>query len=389
VTARKTRVLSIQTPILGHQTYARLLRAAFERSEAIDFDAHWSTESHDAYGDRPLERQLDRVFLKMLERPFVRRRNLDFFPLRYELGTSYWARRTLLARLRERMPDVVHVHTQALAFLSGDVMARVPTILSADGIAREMAAQQLAPPWRWTFAGNALLERIAFRRARAIVAFSRWAADGIVADYGVDRARVHVIPPGVDLERFAALGDRRDRPPSDRLRMLFVGGEFERKGGDVLVDAFLRHLAHDERVELHVVTRFDRVPAHPRIVVHAGIEAYSTAWFALFASADVFVMPTRRDQSPNVYPEAMAAGLPIVTTPVGSATETVLDGETGFIVPPGDAATLAAKISTLLYDPALRARFGAAARAYVEHAYDARKNAARLESLFVDVAAGR
>jgi glycosyltransferase involved in cell wall biosynthesis len=389
VTARKTRVLSIQTPLLGHQTYARLLRAAFAHSEAIDFDAHWSTESHDAYADRLLERQLDRVFLKMVQAPFVRRRNLDFFPLRYELGTSYWAHRTLLAHLRECTPDVVHIHTQALAFLSAGVMARVPTILSADGIAREMAAQQLAPSWRWTFAGNALLERIAFGRARAIVAFSRWAADGVVRAYGVERERVHVIPPGVDLARFPSLGERSGRPATDALRILFIGGEFERKGGPALVEAFLRHLASDERVELHVVTRSDRVPAHPRIIVHARIDAYSPAWFALLASADVFAMPTRRDQSPNVFPEAMAAGLPIVATPVGSATETVLEGETGFIVPAGDAAALAAKIATLLYDPSLRARFGAAARARVERSYDARKNAARLEALFVRVAAER
>jgi glycosyltransferase involved in cell wall biosynthesis len=385
----KTHVLSLQTTLLGNRTYGELLRRAFSASEAIDFDAHWSDEAREAYAQRPFERQLDRVFLKMIRLPAIRTRNLDFFPLRYELGTSYWARRTLAPLVRARTPDVLHVHTQAIAMLSLDVMARVPTVVSIDGTSVQMAAQQLEPAWRWTFAGNDLLERAIFRRAAAVTAFSQWAADSVVADHGIDPGRVHAIPPGIDLSLFPAHASRAERPAGTPLRILFMGGEFERKGGPRLVDAFLRRFANNENVELHIATKAARVPHHPRIFVHLGVEAYGPAWYELYRNADLFVLPTKRDQSPIAFLEAMAAGLPVITTPVGSAPEIVRDGETGFVIAGDDPAILAERIATVLNDSGLRARLGAAGRARVERDYEEKKNAARFERVLLDAAASR
>ncbi len=385
----RTHVLSLQTTLLGNRTYGELLRRAFADSQTLEFEAHWSDESRGAHAHKRLERQLDRAFLKMIARPAIRTRNLDFFPLRYELGTSYWARRTLGPLVRARTPDVLHVHTQAIAMLALDVMARIPTVVSADGTSVQMAAQQLEAPWRWTFAANHVLERAIFHRAAAVVTFSQWAADSVVADHGVDPSRVHAIPPGIDLSLFSAPAVRAQRPADTPQRILFMGGEFERKGGPRLVDAFLRRFANNERVELHIATKAARVPRHPRIFVHLGVEAYSDAWHELYRTADVFVLPTKRDQSPIAFLEAMAAGLPVITTPVGSAAEIVRDAETGFVIGGDDPAVLAERIATVLNDAELRARLGAAGRARVEHAYEEKKNAARLERVLLDVAASR
>ena len=383
----KTNVLSLQTTLLGNRTYGELLRRAFAQSETIALDAHWSDESREPHAEKPLERQLDRLFLKMIEAPAIRSRNLDFFPLRYELGTSYWARRTLGTLLRSRTPDVLHIHTQAIAMFSLDVMARIPTVVSADGTSIQMAEQQLEEPWRWTFAGNHALERAMFGRAAAVTTFSQWAADSVVRDHGIDPARVHAIPPGIDLAQFPPLAARDDRPTDAPLRILFMGGEFERKGGPRLVEAFLSRFANNENVELHIVTKDANVPRHPRIFVHLGVAAYSDAWHALYRSADVFALPTKRDQSPIAFLEAMAAGLPVITTPVGSAAEIVVDGETGFVIPGDDTALLAERIATVLNDRDLRARLGAAGRARVEAAYEEKKNAARFEAVLVGAAA--
>ncbi len=384
----RTHVLSLQTTLLGNRIYGELLRRAFADSQTLDFDAHWSDEARDLHGHKPLERQLDRAFLKMIERPAIRTRNLDLFPLRYELGTSYWARRTLGTLLRTRSPDVVHMHTQAIAMLSLDVMTRIPTVISADGTSVQMAAQQLREPWRWTFAGNHALERAVFRRAAAVVAFSQWAADSVIADHGVDASRVHVIPPGIDLSRFPLSASRAQRALGTPQRILFMGGEFERKGGSRLVEAFLRAFGDDENVELHVATKAADVAAHPRMFVHRDVEAYSDAWHALYRDADIFVLPTLRDQSPNVFLEAMAARFPVITTPVGAAPEIVRHGETGFIVNGDDPALLAASMTTLLRDAELRARFGDAGRARVEDVYEEKKNAALLERVFVAASRG-
>ncbi len=83
---------------------------------------------------------------------------------------------------------------------------------------------------------------------------------------------------------------------------------------------------------------------------------------SLIGAADVVVLPSFTEGLPNVALEAAAAGVPVVATAVGGTPEVVADGETGFLVPPGDPAALAATVTELLRVPDLRARLGAAAR---------------------------
>jgi glycosyltransferase involved in cell wall biosynthesis len=86
----------------------------------------------------------------------------------------------------------------------------------------------------------------------------------------------------------------------------------------------------------------------------------------LLASADVFALSSRSEGLPLSILEAMAAGLPVVATAVGGIPELVVDGETGLLVPPGDAQALADALRRLLGDPSLRRRFGDAARERAE-----------------------
>ena len=80
----------------------------------------------------------------------------------------------------------------------------------------------------------------------------------------------------------------------------------------------------------------------------------------------------------------MAAGLPVVATAVGGVTELVEDGVSGFVVPPGDVASLTQRVAELCEDPALRQRLGAAGRATVERDFDVATEAAKLAGLFSD-----
>jgi glycosyltransferase involved in cell wall biosynthesis len=182
-----------------------------------------------------------------------------------------------------------------------------------------------------------------------------------------------VIPAGT---RVPAAPPRRT--PGERLRVLFVGGDFERKGGAVLLAALA---GLDARLD--VVTQ-SPVAERPGMTVHRDVRPGSAGLGALYAGSDVFVLPTAADASPHVVLEAMAAGLPVVATPVGAIPEMVADGRTGLLVPAGDPDALRAALERL-GDPGLRARMGAAAHARARERFDATANAARVLDVLASV----
>lgn len=107
----------------------------------------------------------------------------------------------------------------------------------------------------------------------------------------------------------------------------------------------------------------------------------------ILAAADVFALPSLEDTLPLAILEAMASGLPVVSTTIGGIPECVLDGQTGRLVPPGDSTRLAAALIQLLSDPQLRARWGAAGRQRVHQHFSRHSQIARWEHLMRRVAA--
>lgn len=103
----------------------------------------------------------------------------------------------------------------------------------------------------------------------------------------------------------------------------------------------------------------------------------------VFRSLDVFAIPSiEGDTIPQVLMQALAVGIPVVSTTVGSIPDVVIEGETGFVVPPRDAGALAEQIAVLLDDPALRARMGAQGRSLVERSYSLERMLDRLERVY-------
>jgi glycosyltransferase involved in cell wall biosynthesis len=100
---------------------------------------------------------------------------------------------------------------------------------------------------------------------------------------------------------------------------------------------------------------------------------------------DVFVLPSRFEGFPLSIVEAMLARLPVVATTVGSVPEAVREGETGLLVPPDDAAALAAALGRLLADPALRSRLGEAGRRLALERFTAAAMARSFERLYEEI----
>jgi glycosyltransferase involved in cell wall biosynthesis len=167
---------------------------------------------------------------------------------------------------------------------------------------------------------------------------------------------------------------------------LFVGGDFQRKGGPLLLECMRGPLA--ERCELHIVTQ-QAIAPQPGVHVHRGLGPNSPALLVLFAEADLFVLPTMAECLAVVLMEATAAGLPVITTDVAALREAVQPGESGLLIRPGDVGALRRALSALIDDAALRRRMGHAGAALARQRFDARVNGSALLDLVVEVANGQ
>jgi glycosyltransferase involved in cell wall biosynthesis len=213
----------------------------------------------------------------------------------------------------------------------------------------------------------------AFRNSRRCLGWSDWARRSFVGDYGVPSERTAVVPPGIDVSLWEA--PPRDPDSSRPLRLAFVGGHFERKGGRLLLDVFRRNFRG--RCELSIATR-DPIPEEPGVRVHRGLSAGSDGLRRLLRDADAFVLPTLADCHSIASLEAMASGLPVVLTRVGAGEEIVEDGRSGFVIPPGDNLALAGAIEALVADRHRTAAMGARGREIVLRNFDARVMASRI-----------
>lgn len=226
------------------------------------------------------------------------------------------------------------------------------------------------------------------RAARAIAVNSRYSARRIAQCYGVTPVVVRL---GVDLHRF-----RPDPGISAQREVLSVGALHPLKGHDTIIDA-LATLPSADRVPLRLVADRERVTERRRLEARAAAAGVTLrietrlseeALRQRYASAAVVAYTPHREPFGLVALEAMAAGRPVVGVAEGGLPETIVDGETGFLVP-REPALLGARLHTLLSDVALAARMGTAGRAHVEAHWRWETAIDALESVLQDVAAGR
>jgi len=282
-------------------------------------------------------------------------------------------------------------HTQVTSLFSTGLMRRVPSVVSLD--ATPLQYDALGAFYGHMPSSNARLEAFkkhlnqrAFESARHLVAWSQWAKESLITDYGVPGDKISVIPPGIDtaLWNFPA----RSADATRFVNLLFVGGDFPRKGGDTLLAAF-RLLPPSAKARLHIVTKTEGVgDGLENVIVHRGLSPNSAPLRQLFADADLFVFPTRGDCLPLAVMEALASALPVITSAVGALPEAVRQGETGLVVPPDDANALADALTAMIEDAALRERLSAQARETALERFDAATNYRRLIDTVKGVARG-
>jgi glycosyltransferase involved in cell wall biosynthesis len=287
--------------------------------------------------------------------------------------TASWLARRALNTVMDQV-DGIFIHTTTLASLSVDYFHKKPAILSTDGTPlnkQDMRREYgLKDEGHLRTRAKRVMHRTVFGAAAGLVAWSQWTKRSFVEDYGCREEDVVVIPPGINIEDFS-IGDRNHELP----RILFVGGDFERKGGDLLLDVFRRRLRG--RAELILVTR-GNVASEPGVHVHRNMSANSAALRQLYRTSDVFALPTRADCFSLVCMEAQAAGLPTISTRVGGIPDLIREGETGYLLKSGDSQALGDHLETLIMDPAHRLAMSENSRAAAMRDFNAHVNARRL-----------
>ncbi len=286
--------------------------------------------------------------------------------------------------LRGWCPDIIHARNggawidAALAWLMAGRRGRL--VFSFHGWSRldRMPRRQ------------AFLFRQLSRMTRALAAVSAEAAEQFAVETGIPAGRFVVLRSGVDTLRFRPSADPR---PPGRLVLGCVGRLDPVKAHDVLIAAFDRALGggrHD--MELRLMGDGPCRPALQCLIRRRGLEdrvrllGMADDIPDQLRQLDVFVLPSRREARPTSIMEAMASGLPVVATRVGSVPALVADGRTGLLVNPGDAEGLAEALATLVDDPMLRCRLAIEGRQVALEEFSLDRMVEQYDAFYRDIA---
>jgi colanic acid/amylovoran biosynthesis glycosyltransferase len=292
---------------------------------------------------------------------------------------------SLARRLRPFGARLIHAHfgTDGLLALPLAEALGVPLATTLHGFEVSRSFEAMFFSGRLSWSRYAIGKRRLQRRGDLFIAVSEAIRTKALAQgYPPERTIVHY--NGIDLARFAVPAGTRE--PG---LVLHVGRLVEKKGTRLLLDA----LAEVPAAQLVIL---GDGPLRPQLERHAAARGLGervrflgaqppdevARWMnraALLAAPSVTARDGDSEGLPTVVIEAAAASLPSLVSNHSGLPEAVIDGRSGFVVPEGDAAALAARLAELVASPELQARMGTAARSVAEERFDAARQAAALE----------
>jgi glycosyltransferase involved in cell wall biosynthesis len=323
------------------------------------------------------------------DHPFVRAlsgRGVEVVPL-VVAPRSYLAERAAVAGLCRRVhPDVFHTHGYRADVVDAGVARRlgIPTVTTVHGFT--------GGGWKGRLYEN--LQRRAYRKFAAVVAVAEPMCDDL-AHGGVRRERIHLIQNAWD--GTATFLDRQEARqalgvPVEGVRIGWVGRISQEKGPDIMIEAVAR--LSDARIALSMVGDGDARVAGMARAATLGI-ADRITWHGtvheaarLFPAFDVFVLSSRTEGTPIALFEAMAAGIPVVTSAVGGVPDVVSSRE-ALLVNPEDPAALAAAIRETMENPTAALERARGARRRLEREFALQPWLERYTALYASLYAPR
>jgi glycosyltransferase involved in cell wall biosynthesis len=254
---------------------------------------------------------------------------------------------------------------------------------------------KLANIFMWQLAK---IEEEAAKNADLLVTVSKYSAGKMVQFYGVDKAKIRVVPNGVDTERFKPSGGcepiKHQIRINNKLCVLSVGRLIPRKGLPFLIEA-AKHVVKEYNQTIFVIVgdgplknslraSLEKMNLSSNFVFLGDV--HESVLPALYNCADVFVLPSIQEGQGIALLEAQATAKPVVAFDVGGVREAVLDKETGFLMKP-DSRLLAEAVMKLLASYSLREKIGSKGREFVSSRFSWDVCAQRMLQVYREAAA--
>ncbi|MGE5500187.1 MAG: glycosyltransferase family 4 protein, partial [Syntrophothermus sp.] len=198
------------------------------------------------------------------------------------------------------------------------------------------------------------MEMAVYHNAAVNFTMSSNISSSLINDYGIDKSRIFNAGAGSNLLFHPIM--KRKRNYSGR-NVLFVGARWERKGGPMLIEAFLKVIKTFPDAKLTIIGS-SPVINHPNIKVMGKLPLDEVMKY--YADASIFCLPTRLEPFGIVFIEAMMFSLPVIATGIGAIPDLITDGENGIIIKSDDQEHLTAALSEMLSDPEKCRKYGEA-----------------------------
>lgn len=241
-----------------------------------------------------------------------------------------------------------------LAFLN----TNLPIVYTSDATFRLIYCldDKYADVLKFSLRRGNLAERSSIEKSDLLIYPSEWAAESAVNDYGADESKVHVVPLGANVEEVPPEELVLKRRPSDSCDLLFLGVDWDRKGGEIAFETLLEL----EKLGINATLTVcgctpPREFVHERMVVLPFLdkndEKQRRQLDDLYLKSDFLFLPTRSEAFGMVFCDASAFGLPVITTDTGGVSGAVEEGKNGFMLPlDADASSYAELIAKLFLD---------------------------------------
>jgi len=291
---------------------------------------------------------------------FLNKLMIKISGLKYNLSHSFYAsgyyRRKLTKLLKENDYDAIIAPAMSTAISS--LPHTIPLVYVSDATVRLMYNY-----YEWfsgftffSYRESIAVEKKALGNADLCVFSSEWAARSAIQDYGADPSRVHVIPFGANLREEEILPFEKviHRDKGEKCRLLFLGMEWERKGGQIVLDAYLHLRKEGFPCDLTIL---GCDPPEARRI--EGVEIISfinkntpegkKQWDELMLTRHFLLLPTQAECFGVVFCEASAYGMPSLGPDTGGVSNALVGGKTGFLLPEGSSGRDYAEIVKEVY----------------------------------------